>query len=36
MTEGVVRVNGEVEARRGRQLHRGDLVKVDGKRVRVA
>jgi ribosome-associated protein len=34
--EGLVRVNGEVETRRGRQLHRGDLVMVDGERVRVA
>ena len=34
--EGQVHVNGEVETRRGRQLHRGDLVTVDGERVRVA
>jgi ribosome-associated protein len=34
--EGLVLVNGEVETRRGRQLHRGDLVTVDGERVRVA
>ncbi len=26
---GDVRVNGEVEQRRGRQLHRGDTVEVD-------
>ena len=26
---GEVRVNGEVETRRGRQLHPGDLVEVD-------
>ena len=25
-----VRVNGEPETRRGRQLHRGDVVSVDG------
>ena len=31
-----MQVNGEVETRRGRQLHRGDLVTVDGERVRVA
>ena len=36
VTEGVVRVNGEVETRRGRQLHRGDIVEVDGAHVRVA
>jgi ribosome-associated protein len=35
VADGVVRVNGEVETRRGRQLHRGDLVEVDGERVRV-
>jgi ribosome-associated protein len=34
--DGLVSVNGEVETRRGRQLHRGDLVAVDGERVRVA
>jgi ribosome-associated protein len=34
--DGLVQVNGEVETRRGRQLHRGDLVVVDGERVRVA
>jgi ribosome-associated protein len=36
VADGVVHVNGEVETRRGRQLHRGDLVEVDGERVRVA
>lgn len=34
--EGAARVNGEVETRRGRQLHRGDLVEVGGDTVRVA
>jgi ribosome-associated protein len=29
VTEGEVRVNGEVDTRRGRQLHRGDAVTVD-------
>ncbi|MFI2703248.1 RNA-binding S4 domain-containing protein [Cellulosimicrobium composti] len=29
VTEGEVRVNGEVDTRRGRQLHRGDVVSVD-------
>jgi ribosome-associated protein len=33
---GQVRVNGEVETRRGRQLHRGDVVVVGGQRLRVA
>jgi len=27
---GAVRVNGEPEARRGRKLHAGDVVEVDG------
>jgi ribosome-associated protein len=36
MVQGLVSVNGEIETRRGRQLHRGDLVAVDGERVRVA
>ncbi len=34
--DGEVRVNGEVDVRRGRQLRRGDLVTVDGETVRVA
>jgi ribosome-associated protein len=29
-----VRVNGQVEARRGAQLHAGDVVTVDGRRAR--
>ncbi len=33
--EGAVSVNGEIETRRGRQLHPGDLVDVDGEIVRV-
>lgn len=31
-----VRVNGEPETRRGRQLHRGDVVAVAGQELRVA
>jgi ribosome-associated protein len=34
--EGAVRVNGEVETRRGRQLLRGDVVAVGGDAVRIA
>jgi ribosome-associated protein len=34
--DGEVLVNGEVDVRRGRQLHRGDLVRVDDETVRVA
>jgi ribosome-associated protein len=33
---GGVTVNGEVERRRGRQLHPGDIVEVDGESVRIA
>ena len=33
---GVVTVNGEPESRRGRQLHRGDVVAVGDDAVRVA
>ena len=30
LAEGGVTVNGEPESRRGRQLHRGDVVAVEG------
>jgi ribosome-associated protein len=33
---GAVRVNGAVETRRGRQLHRGDVVALGRDEVRVA
>jgi ribosome-associated protein len=33
---GEVTVNGEAEERRGRQLHRGDVVAAAGESVRVA
>jgi ribosome-associated protein len=33
--EGAVRVNGEPESRRGRQLHGGDVVAVAGRELRV-
>ncbi|MDO8189187.1 RNA-binding S4 domain-containing protein [Conexibacter sp. JD483] len=36
LEEGLVTVNGELEQRRGRQLHPGDVVTVDGESVRVA
>jgi ribosome-associated protein len=35
LAQGLVRVNGEVETRRGRQLSAGDLVECAGRRVRV-
>lgn len=36
LTAERVTVNGEAEARRGRQLHRGDVVTVGEQSVRVA
>ena len=33
--DGMVKVNGDIEERRGRQLHAGDLVSVNGETVRV-
>ncbi len=36
LEEGAVTVNGAPEARRGRQLRRGDVVAVGGDAVRVA
>ena len=33
---GAVKVNGEVERRRGRQLHSGDEIAVEGEAVRIA
>ncbi|BCJ75519.1 RNA-binding protein [Catellatospora sp. IY07-71] len=36
IADGDVTVNGEVELRRGRQLHRGDTVAIDTHRLRVA
>jgi ribosome-associated protein len=36
LLENRVTVNGELEARRGRQLHRGDTVAVGGETVRVS
>ncbi|MGF9647446.1 RNA-binding S4 domain-containing protein [Pseudarthrobacter oxydans] len=33
---GLVKVNGEIDDRRGRQLHNGDTVTVNGQTVRVA
>jgi len=36
LATGAVRVNGEPEERRGRQLRRGDVVEADGERIRVS
>ncbi len=35
LADGLVTVNDEVEMRRGRQLHRGDVVTLDGISVRI-
>lgn len=34
--DGEVRVNGEIETRRGRQLHHGDVVEALGDSLRVS
>jgi ribosome-associated protein len=34
--DGLVLVNGEVETRRGRQLHRGDVVRLGDETARVS
>jgi ribosome-associated protein len=34
--DGAVTVNGEVERRRGRQLHPGDVIALAGEAVRIA
>ncbi len=36
IASGDVTVNGEVDVRRGRQLHPGDVVSVQGRSARVA
>lgn len=36
IADGMVRVNGEVETRRGRQLTEGDVVELAGQAARVA
>jgi ribosome-associated protein len=36
LAEGGVRVNGEPETRRGRQLQTGDVVEAAGERLRIA
>ncbi|RDY23424.1 S4 domain-containing protein YaaA [Romboutsia maritimum] len=33
--EGVVKVNGEVETRRGKKLRSGDIVEVEGNKIKV-
>lgn len=36
LADGLVKVNDEVEHRRGRQLHRGDVVTLDEVSVRIS
>lgn len=33
--EGLVKVNGEVETRRGKKLFNGDIIDVDGEQIKV-
>lgn len=33
--DGLVRVNGEVETRRGKKLYDGDMVEFDGETIRI-
>lgn len=33
--DGLVSVNGEIETRRGRKLHSGDVVSYDGKELEI-
>lgn len=35
ITEGLVTVNGEVDTRRGKKLHAGDIVVFDGEEIRI-
>ena len=35
ITEGQVEVNGEVECRRGKKLHVGDIVSFDGEMIKI-
>lgn len=33
--EGVVKVNGEVETRRGKKIRTGDMIEVEGQKIKV-
>jgi ribosome-associated protein len=35
LAEGGITVNGEAEARRGRQLHPGDVIRVEDEEIRL-
>ena len=36
ITDGLVKVNGEVDLRRGRKLYEGDIVDFDGQQFKIA
>ena len=36
ITDGLVKVNGEVDVRRGRKLYEGDIVDFDGQQFKIA
>ena len=33
--EGFVKVNGEVEVQRGKKIHPGDIIELDGQQIKV-
>ncbi|MBD5507725.1 MAG: RNA-binding S4 domain-containing protein [Lachnospiraceae bacterium] len=33
--EGFVKVNGEVEVKRGKKIHPGDVIELDGQQIKV-
>jgi len=35
ITEEMVKVNGEIETRRGKKIRVGDIIEVDGKKIEV-
>lgn len=35
ITEGLVKVNGEIEIQRGKKLHAGDIVEFDGETIKI-
>ncbi len=35
ITDGLVRVNGETDTRRGRKLYAGDIITFDGEEVKI-
>ena len=35
ITDGLVRVNGEVEVQRGKKLYAGDIVEFEGEKIKI-